>query len=210
MKRHLLVLAASGAAWSIVVALGSLALLMYEDAPGHAGAAPARWPDGSQVPRAADRPTLVMFAHPRCPCTRASVGELALLMARSQGLVSAWVLFSKPKDFPPGWEATDILASAAAIPDVHAECDEGGAEAARFHATISGQTLLYAVDGRLLFDGGITASRGHSGDNAGRTAIVSLLTQGRADRTRTFAFGCSLLDPQRPCHEGVDRCISEQ
>ena len=37
----------------------------------------------------------------------------------------------------------------------------------RFGAETSGQTLLYDRDGRLLFSGGTTGSRGHDGDNAG-------------------------------------------
>jgi hypothetical protein len=52
--------------------------------------------------------------------------------------------------------------------------------------------LLYDTAGRLLFSGGITAARGHSGDNAGREAIVALLAGAPTDRTQTPVFGCKL------------------
>ena len=46
--------------------------------------------------------------------------------------------------------------------------------------------------GRLLFRGGITPSRGHEGDNAGRRRIASLLANGSADGRQTRVFGCPL------------------
>lgn len=77
--------------------------------------------------------------------------------------------------------------------------DDNGAEANRFHAATSGQTLLYDAAGRLLFSGGITGSRGHSGDNAGQTAIVSLVNSGAAELTETSVFGCPLFEPKSEC-----------
>ncbi len=140
-----------------------------------------------------------MLAHPHCPCTRASVGELARLMTRCEGLLTARVLFFEPPDAPEGWVRTDLWRSAAAIPGVDVLEDESGVEAGRFGATTSGQTVLYDVNGRLLFRGGITGARGHAGDNAGRSAIVSLLTGGTAGRMETSVFGCALQAPRSDC-----------
>ena len=102
------------------------------------------------------------------------------------------MLFLKPKDFSEDWTKTDIWQSAAAIPDVKIKIDDEGREAERFNASTSGQVLLYDANGRLLFDGGITASRGHSGDNDGREAIESFVLRGKATTTQTPVFGCSL------------------
>jgi hypothetical protein len=110
--------------------------------------------------------------------------------------VDAHVLFYQPDGFTDEWAQTDLWQSAAAIPGVTVSRDESGIEARRFQAETSGQILLYDTGGRLLFSGGITASRGHSGDNAGRRAIVSLLTEGAAERDQTLVFGCSLFDQQ--------------
>jgi len=185
-----------GLLWLVVVGAGLSVIWRYENAPGLAAAPPGLWPAESSLQRAAGRATLVMLAHPHCPCTRASIGELALLMARCQGRVEAHVLFYQPDDFSNEWAQTDLWQSAAAIPGVTVKTDPGGLEARRFRAETSGQVLLYDGAGRLLFSGGITGSRGHSGDNAGRSAVVSLLTGGAADRDQTSVFGCSLFDRQ--------------
>jgi hypothetical protein len=120
-------------------------------------------------------------------------------MAHSQGRLTAYVLFLKPEGFSEDWERTDLWRSAASIPGVTAMLDDQGVEANRFHAATSGQTLLYDAAGVLLFSGGITVSRGHSGDNAGEAAIVSLVNSGAADFTETSVFGCPLFDPNSEC-----------
>jgi hypothetical protein len=203
-KRNRLVILASLALWLLLVVTGLSILWSYENAPGMGAKPPNSWPAKSQIQRATDRATLVMLAHPHCPCTRASIGELALLMAQSQGRVTAYVLFLKPPGFSDEWEKTDLWQSAASIPGVNVLIDESGAEALRFHAATSGQTMLYDADGRLLFSGGITGSRGHAGDNAGRSSIVSLLNTGTAERAETFVFGCQLFGANSECQGASD------
>jgi hypothetical protein len=202
LKKKRLILIATGALWLFMIGTGTGFLWNYEGVPGAAAAAPERWPADSRIPRAPDRATLVMLAHPHCPCTRASVGELSRLMTQAQGRVTAYVLFVKPQGFSTEWEKTDLWASAAAIPGVHVLGDDEGVEAARFHSATSGQTLLYDAEGKLLFSGGITSARGHEGDNAGRTAIVSLLTTSEDALTKTSVFGCPLFAPSADCLKG--------
>jgi hypothetical protein len=122
-------------------------------------------------------------------------------MAQAKGRVTAYVLFVKPADSSAAWEKTDLWQSAASIPDVKVIVDDDGVESHRFNSLTSGQTALYDIDGNLLFSGGITASRGHSGDNAGRSAIVSLLNDGKAERTVTSVFGCPLYGDHSRCLE---------
>jgi hypothetical protein len=193
------VLIAAFALWLLLIGGGMTILWGYERTPGAASAAPDRWPAGSRIRPAADRPTLVMLVHPRCPCTRASIGELARLMTQAQGRVTAYVLFVKLPDFPDGWEQTDLWAGAAAIPGVTVVRDDEGAEAGRFRATTSGQTVLYDASGKLLFSGGITSARGLVGDNAGRAAAVSLLTAGQAGQKETPVYGCPLFAEGSAC-----------
>jgi hypothetical protein len=201
-RKFRLILLAS--VWVLVVGVGLLVLWNYENSPGVAAEPPPRWPAESRIQRATDRATLVMLVHPHCPCTRASIGELASLMAHTQGRLTAYVLFLKPEGFSEDWEKTDLWQSAASIPGVNAIVDDGGIEARRFHAATSGQTILYEKDGHLLFSGGITGSRGHSGDNAGRSAIVSLVNAGSAGQAETFVFGCPLFDANSECRGSKD------
>jgi hypothetical protein len=186
---------AMGVVWLIVVAGGVYAMLTYENTPGRAGDPPATWPAQSGIPRTAGLPTIVVIGHPKCPCTRATIGELAVLVARLQNRATAVVVLVRPRGAPANWDDTDLKRSAAEIPGVTVMSDLDEVEADRFQAQASGQTMLYDKDGRLLFSGGITASRGHSGDNAGRSSIVSLVNYGTAEQTRTPVFGCALRTP---------------
>jgi hypothetical protein len=55
-----------------------------------------------------------------------------------------------------------------------------------------------------MFSGGITGSRGHSGDNAGRSAIVSLVNGESTETAETFVFGCSLFETNSECRDPKD------
>lgn len=182
--------------WILGVTVGFAALDRHAATPGESSPAPSQWPSTSRLSRApAPRWTLLLFAHPKCPCTRATVAELEVLMAGSKSRVDAKVVFVRPAGVPTDWERTDLWDRASEIPGVVTGVDESGVEATRFGALTSGQVLLYDAAGALRFSGGITASRGHSGDNAGRTAIEDLLA-GRSDTlARTPVFGCQLLGP---------------
>src|SRR5712691_11140424 len=167
--------------WFLAAGAGLSVLASYENAPGVAAAAPSRWPTGSRIRPAPDRATLVMLTHPQCPCTRASIEELDKLMAHCQGRVNAYVVLMKPHGFADDWVETDLWRHALRIPGVRVLVDEDGAEAHHFRAATSGQVVLYGTDGRLLFSGGITGSRGHVGDNGGRSTIESLVNTGAAE-----------------------------
>ena len=155
--------------------------------------APQQWPAQSALTAATDRPTLVFLAHPQCTCTRASIQELAEILARATNHPKTYVVFLKPSSFNTGWERTDLWHSAAALPDVTVLSDDNGVEAQRFGVYTSGETLLYDRSGALIFSGGITGSRGHAGENAGEDALIDLLTRGTAATRGTSVFGCPLF-----------------
>lgn len=121
------------------------------------------------------------------------MGELEKIVARCQGKVTPWIVVYKPSQSEANWEQTDLWHTADAIPGSYVISDLDGAEARKFRAATSGQTLLYDAAGNLLFSGGITESRGHAGDNAGADDIVSLLTTGKSDSRETPVFGCPII-----------------
>ena len=183
------------ALWLGAVGAGLRVLYEYENRPGPSAGVISAWPAASRVRLNPSGPTIIMFAHPWCPCSRASMGELESIMARVQGQVSAYVLFAKPQDSSEEWEKTSLWRNAAAIPRVTVLGDPGGHEAIRFGGQVSGHVLLFDSRGRLLFSGGITGARGHSGDNAGRRAILALVAGQEPARAQTPVFGCHLHDP---------------
>src|SRR5258708_3864203 len=72
----------------------------YKMTPGQKATPLLLWPVKSKIPRNAHQSTLVLFVHPHCPCTRATISELARLMTTLQGKLSAYVLFIQPDLFP--------------------------------------------------------------------------------------------------------------
>ena len=167
-------------------------LAAYANSSAPAQHAPPEWPVGTSIGLSERGSTLIMFAHPRCPCTRASLGELEKIVARFQGSVTPWVVFFKPSGADESWDQTDLRESAAAMPGVHVVSDPDGVEARRFNATTSGQTVLYNDRGELLFSGGITLARGHAGDNTGRSAVESYLDDTAPVCRQTPVFGCPI------------------
>jgi hypothetical protein len=179
--------------WALGVAFGLTQLWAYENTPGVAAAPPAHWPDASRLPRPADRAALVVLIHPQCICSHATIAELARLHGRVGDRIDTYVLVFSPGGADLAWVRSPLWQKAAAIDGVVMVADDRGAEAAIFGAATSGQTLLYDRGGRLRFNGGITGSRGHEGDNAGRTAVERLVADEQAEHASTFVFGCSLL-----------------
>jgi hypothetical protein len=193
---------AFGIVWVLTLAPGFTLLWKYKMRPGEAAGAPAFWPVGTRIARNRDRATLVLFAHPQCPCTRASLAELARLMARFGDRIGANVVFLRPSDVGGDWDTSDLWRRASAIPGVTIVRDDDGVEAARFRASTSGATVVYDIQGRLLFSGGITSARGHEGDSAGLERIRSLIRTGKADRSDAPVYGCSLRHEVRPAPAG--------
>lgn len=179
------------AGWLVLVGAGMKFLVDYQSRAGVPAHAPAQWPRSTRIAMTAGEPMLLLFVHPHCPCTRATLGELARVLARTGGRLPAAVEFVVPPGEDPRWARTDLWQSATAIPGVRVGIDQDGAEARRFGSATSGQVLVYDTVGRLRFSGGITAGRGHAGDNAGGDAVVSLVSHGTGERS-TPVYGCAL------------------
>lgn len=186
---------ALGIPWLLFVVGSHAALLRHGAEPGQLDPPPDPWPAGATLPRAVDRPTLLLFAHPHCPCTRATLAELERAMSQCAGRAHVLVLFHADPAIGPADETTALQEAAATLPGVRVLTDPFGTIARSFAVATSGTTLLYAADGRLLFHGGLTAARGHEGDNLGTHAVVTALTTGRSPCRTTPVYGCALRGP---------------
>ena len=182
--------------WVATVVAGLAALQSYKSRPGTAGHTPAVFCGLPPLANSAGRPRLLMFVHPKCPCSRASLGELARIVDRERGKVAVDVVFVTPRGASPDWAQTSLRTQAAEIPDVRL-LDDDGTLARRLGAETSGYVVLYAADGKLLFSGGITRSRGHEGESSGGRAILSLLDgdPDAASGVKTTVYGCPLFTP---------------
>ncbi|MET0556280.1 MAG: RedB protein [Vicinamibacteria bacterium] len=191
--------------WAIAVVAGFGLLGRYKaTAATQADEPPLAWPAASALERTPGRPTLVLFVHPHCGCTQATVTELARLLARVQGPLDVRVAVARPDGVEAGWDDTALVGRAEAIPGVAVFRDAGGTEAERFAARASGFTVVYGADGRRLFAGGLTSARGHEGESFGGRRIVSLLETGAADRGDAPTFGCALASTAAVREEGTE------
>ncbi len=189
-------LAACGFIWVAGVVLGARILFNYETTAGEAGSPAVSWPEASKIARHAGRFTVVLFAHPDCPCTRASLAELDRALVEIRARADVHVLFSKPGSVLGDVQSSELWSKASAMQGVSVAYDSRAAEAERFGARVSGQTVVYDPDGRLLFSGGITESRGHEGENRGIDSVVSLVEGKSKNFAQAPVFGCSLHDPK--------------
>ncbi len=182
--------------WFAFVLLGYAALLGYQTEEGAPGRPARTWPADLASTGPAGAPLLVMAIHPRCPCTRSSIAELARLSTRLRGRVSIRALIWAPDAPAVDWAPTDLVASVARIPNVEVAPDRGGRMAARLGLATSGHVALFGPSGALEFVGGLTPSRGHEGDSFGREQILAYF-DGEAHAARGPVFGCALFDDER-------------
>ncbi len=180
--------------WAAVITAGFVHFLNYATTSGNTGSPGTVWPRNSRLVRDPSKPTLLLFLHPHCPCSAASIDELAHIVARCPDRAAVHVLLCRPALCPPGWEQTQLWRKAEALPGATVQCDGDGTEARRFRVSTSGHALLFDAGGRLCFSGGITRARGHRGENAGRDEIVAWLRGNSATFEQTPIFGCPLHD----------------
>jgi hypothetical protein len=201
--RHRTLWVALLATWTLCVGIGFAALMKYGNTPGPRVALPAHWPAAFPFHPEPQGITLIVSLHPRCPCSHATVGELARLMTRQQAGVRAYLLMVKPADAPDRWEVTDLWNQTRDIPGVVVMLDRDGVYSRQLGAQTSGQVFAFDSTGRALFSGGITPARGHMGDSAGSDAVAALLSGRQTARQTAPVFGCALNSPSQPSVPGA-------
>jgi hypothetical protein len=168
--------------WVLAIGAAVVRYRAYASTPGSVRTAPAVLPAETRLGHRGT-PAVFMFVLPDCPCTRASFTELEEAV---RGQTSTRVVIITSRD------DSSVRDRAARIPGATIFVDASGTEHARFGARTSGFTLMYDATGALRFSGGITGSRGHAGQNAGRLALQSLLASGTTTIDRHSVFGCGL------------------
>ena len=181
--------------WLIVLLIISTAVWRDKRTPGRVGVTPRRWPARSALVHELYRPQLIMFLHPRCVCSRASLSELSALVRSMQGRVAIEIAFGMPVGAPASWSQGELWDAARDIPGARVVTDRDCIEATRFGALTSGYTTLYDTTGSLMFAGGVTTARGTQGDNPGLNRLSTLMAGGSAVRPTSPVFGCALTAP---------------
>ena len=92
--------------WATGVACGFVFMMQYEGTAGVSGQAPTNLP---RETRKNGTKVLTLLAHPRCPCTRATLAELEKIMTRWHGRIEAHVCFLQPATLPADWSRGLVL-----------------------------------------------------------------------------------------------------
>jgi len=166
-------------------------LMAFDSTPGAPASAPVRWPKQTSFTRVAGRKQLLMFVHPECTCSIASLEQLRNLQKMTaERLDMRVVLWGRPATNSSGRNWRQEIGSAALFED------RDGSEARLFGAKTSGQTLIYDEVGNLIYSGGVTVFRGEGGGEPILRRIMQTLNN--ADRRPSFrmpVFGCPITDP---------------
>lgn len=186
---------AAVAVWALFIGLGMAVMDRYDHSPGPRQAASLRWPAVTALNLSPDRLTLLVFVHPQCPCTTATLSELEGLLGQKKGKIAATVVAIIPSSRVKDWEHSELLQKTSMIPQLQLYYDLGGTEARRFGALTSGYALAYDSQGNLRFAGGVTPARGESGDNLGIETLATLADAALGLSTTAPVFGCELQNP---------------
>lgn len=183
-----------GILWVGLILFGIGWLERYSHTEGAQAKTPMQWPKASSLQPSVN-PTLLVFLHPECSCSEATVSELDKLLAQIPKSVQTYAVFVQPET----WSEKDVKGSlwnrTKRIPNVKLIIDKNREEAKLFGAMTSGHTLAYDKIGKLIFSGGITGARGHEGDNEGEETVIKLLNNDKNIRTaQTKIFGCGLFE----------------
>jgi hypothetical protein len=188
--------------WVLLLAGGSGYLAAHSARAGTAGPAPQVWP--ADLSRRNDRWTVVLAAHPRCPCTRASADELIGALAGATEDYELIVLAYRPAD-DAAFADTGVVRRLGALEHTTVIEDVESALAARFGAMTSGHAAVFDPTGSLRFSGGLTPSRGHAGPNTGAATLRALLRGGQPPAEAAPVYGCP-LDNQTSVHTLLGSC----
>lgn len=178
--------------WLVGVAVAMLAVWSYKTTDNGSARAPQHWPKESKLALDRTRPNLVMFSHPHCPCTKASMSELSRLADRLGDQVAIQIVLVRPADADSGFEEGELRERASRVPRATLVVDEAARESERFHAKTSGSVVLYGREGNLMFSGGITSARGHEGRAPSYDRILSLVAGEANVISSAPTFGCAL------------------
>ncbi|MEX2670883.1 MAG: hypothetical protein WD294_02105 [Phycisphaeraceae bacterium] len=197
--------------WAVGVGYGLHQMYGYATTPGATADAPRHLSEATSLELDANTTHMLMFVHPQCPCTKASLRELERLQATLNRTSLETVIIVMTGTDPQLQLDVGLGQLAQRMANVRVIADADGQIARQFRVYTSGHTLLYDQTGTLRFSGGITPSRGHEGDNQGRTLIRRIVLEDvRPANAATPVFGCPLIEIDDHDKAALARRVEEE
>jgi hypothetical protein len=181
-----------GSFWlSAIAAFAYLAT--YDLTPGNKGVEPSVWPAASGIVPARNKCNAVVFLHPRCFCSLATANELAKIMSREENRLKVHVIVRPTRRAEEASASSSTSSATTPAHDAQLSIQDSNSRLIKTIDSLPGHVLLFGANGNLIFAGGITASRGHEGDNLGADAMLKAMCESRRSTVSTTpVFGCSL------------------
>lgn len=185
-----LMIAAGAALWILLISGWMGLLVAHQYRSGEASNLSGRWPQASRLDPGSGTHTVVLFAHPQCPCLSATLTEMERLRTLVGVPFRLLVVFADEPvfDLPHSRHFRRV----SAWNHVTVISDPGSREATLFGARTSGQVLIFDNDRRLVFRGGITESRAHEGDSDNLARAIAAFGVRDAQVKAAPVYGCSL------------------
>ena len=139
--------------------------------------------------------TLILFYHPHCVCTRATVHNLQSVTAATNKHLNSIAIAYQPVISDPRWihssTSRDLKkAGFRVFADLDGKCCR------ELGVYTSGHVLVYDEQGKLVFNGGVTQSRGHEGSCNACDDLVKSIENADENIFVWPVFGCAILESE--------------
>lgn len=177
-----------------IIVSGSVKLLDYSTRPGESGEVPASIHEVDVLKDCLTptKSTVLLFLHPHCPCTKATIKNLCAVLKECPSSVECCAIAFCPKGKADDWIQSPIVNMLTDKVGVNVIVDRGSSVIESFGIKCSGHVLVYDEDGGLQFSGGITRSRGHEGSCLPLSDLRKFLLGDAGEPVNWPVFGCSL------------------
>lgn len=173
--------------WVMFVLIICGCLVGYSYIPGKQGH--AHVPQKTSLILSETSPTLLVFIHPKCTCSQATLEELGKLLPEIKG-TKTFVVFNVLDE---NWNESEHWETVKKLSGVTAVSDRNGIETKNFGVETSGHAILLDENRRIVFAGGLTAARGHTGESTGGEFIRSWHRKRGSETLISKVFGCGLF-----------------
>lgn len=175
--------------WVGLVVLSIGLINWYATVPGK-NSTSVRIPAGTKL-LPEKNPRLLVFLHPKCLCSEATMTELQNLLPELRD-IDVTVVFRELEN-NSDWMKGTLFERAKKTKGISIVIDGKGEEAKLFGAHTSGHAVLTTTNGLIAFSGGLTPSRGHTGESAGKDFLLSWNRSRAPASFITDIFGCNLF-----------------
>ncbi len=104
--------------WCMVIVVGVALAARFDGTAGTGSQPPITWPENKLISLDSHRDTLLMFLHPHCPCSAASLTDLSKLMTSFKSPPAAYLVNVVPPGASVDWAQSELIESAKTIAHV--------------------------------------------------------------------------------------------